>query len=309
MQVLDSAQTAARLPFDKLIPAIEKIFQGECAVPRRHIHTLPGDGDTANTLLIMPAWVEGQYLGIKHVTVYPGNGRQGLPGLHSTYTLFDVRNGRPLAFIDGDQITVRRTAAASALAARFLAKKNARRLLVVGAGNVASALAPAYAAVRDIAEVKVWNHAHAKAEALAGKLREQGFSAQAIPDLEAGVREADIVTCATLSKAPLIRRAWLRPGTHVDLIGGFTPEMRESDDAMYGDTSVFVDTDEALDKAGDLLSPMAAGVLKRADVLATLEDLCRRKHPGRTSEDEITVYKCVGNACEDLAAAVLAYQS
>jgi len=309
MKILDSAATIGRLPFPALIAALDDMFRADVTVPRRHFHILSDTPPDAGSLLIMPAWQPGRYLGIKHATIFPGNGERGLQGLHSTYTLFDARTGVPVALIDGDAITVRRTAAASALAARSLARADSRRLLIVGAGKVAAALAPAYAAVRDIAEIDVWNVRADKAEALAARLRADGFRATAIDDLEAGVRRADIVTCATLSQAPLVRRAWLNPGVHVDLIGGFTPHMRESDDATFADTSVFVDTREALDKAGDVLSPIAAGVFAPEGVRATLEDLCRGAHPGRERDDEITVYKAVGTALEDLAAAILVYEA
>jgi ornithine cyclodeaminase len=308
LQIFDSPTTGARLPFDRLIPALERMFIQGCTVPRRHNHLLRESDGTTDSLLIMPAWTN-QYLGIKHVTIFPGNGARRLPGLHSTYTLYNAVNGVPLALIDGDQITVRRTAAASALAASFLARPDARDLLVVGAGNVATALAPAYAAVRDIRRVRVWDRHPDKAAALAGKLAADGYDAHAVTDLDAAVREADIVTCATLSEQPLVKRENLRAGTHVDLIGSFQPYMREADDATFADTSVFVDTEEALDKSGDLLSPMAAGVFARDRVLATLETLCRRQHPGRRTADEITVYKAVGAASEDLAAAMLVYDT
>jgi ornithine cyclodeaminase len=306
LQIFDSATTAARLPFDRLIPALERMFVQGCTVPRRHNHLLSETGGVKNSLLIMPAW-QDDYLGIKHVTIFPGNSARGLAGLHSTYTLYNAADGVPLALIDGDQITVRRTAAASALAASFLARPDAHALLVVGAGNVAAALAPAYAAVRDIRQVRIWDRHPDKAAALASRLTAQGFEAAMAPDLDAAVRAADIVTCATLSERPLVRRECLRPGTHVDLIGSFQPFMRESDDATFAGTSVFVDTEEALDKSGDLLSPIAAGVFSRDGVLATLEGLCRRAHPGRRSAEEITVYKAVGAASEDLAAAMLVY--
>ena len=306
MQIFDSAATAARLPFDRLIHALEQMFIQGCTVPRRHNHLLRDIDGAKDSLLIMPAWRD-DYLGIKHVTIFPGNSERGLQGLHSTYTLYGATNGVPLALIDGDQITVRRTAAASALAASFLARPDAHRLLVVGAGNVASALAPAYAAVRDIRQVCIWDRHPEKAAALAHKLTADGFNADVAPDLDAAVRNAEIVTCATLAQQPLVRREYLRAGTHVDLIGSFQPFMRESDDATFSDTSVFVDTEEALDKAGDLLSPIAAGVFSRDRVLATLEALCRREHPGRRTSEEITVYKAVGAASEDLAAAILVY--
>ena len=257
----------------------------------------------------MPAWQKNRFLGIKHVTIYPENGsKHGLPGLHSTYTLFDAQNGVPVAVLDGNQITCRRTAAASALAADYLARQDAESLLIVGAGNVAREIAPAYAAVRDIKHVRIWNIDFNKACRLAEDLQQQGFQAEAVADLEAAVRSSDIISCATLSTEPLVQRQWLQKGAHLDLIGSFKPDMRESDDAVFADTSVFVDTDEALDKAGDLLSPMAAGVFAREQVRSDLAGLCRGLHPGRTRADEITVYKAVGAASEDLAAAILVYQ-
>jgi ornithine cyclodeaminase len=306
LQIFDSATTAARLPFDRLIPALERMFVEGCTAPRRHNHLLRDAGGVKDSLLIMPAWRD-DYLGIKQVTIFPGNSARGLAGLYSTYTLYDAANGVPLAFIDGDQITVRRTAGASALAASFLARPDAHRLLIVGAGNVAAALAPAYAAVRDIRQLRIWDRHPEKAAALAVRLAADGFDAAMAPDLDAAVREAEIITCATLSQRPLVRRECLQAGAHVDLIGSFQPFMRETDDATFADTSVFVDTEEALDKSGDLLSPMAAGVFSRDRVLATLEALCKRQHPGRRTSGEITVYKAVGAASEDLAAAILVY--
>ena len=286
------------------------MFIESCIVPRRHSHIINERERAPDTLLLMPAWQEGKYLGIKHVTIFPENSRKGnLPGLFSTYTLFDATTGQPLSIINGDQITVRRTAAASALAASYLARPESSNMLIVGAGNVAGALAAAYQAVLPIKKVSVWNIHADKAQALAARLVSEGFDAQPVTELRGAVEQADVVSCATLSREPLIKRQWLRPGTHLDLIGSFQPTMREADDDAFADTSVFIDTTEALDKSGDLLSPMQNGKFDRERVLATLEDLCRGVHAGRTTESEITVSKAVGTALEDLAAAILVYQS
>lgn len=309
MKIFDSKATAENLPYDVLIPALQKMFVEGCIVPRRHSHILTDRPDAPDTVLLMPAWQSNRYLGIKHVTIFPKNSENDLPGLFSTYTLFDARNGKPLAIIDGDQITVRRTAAASALAASYLAREDASRMVIVGAGNVAGALASAYAAVRPIKHVSVWNHTPAKADALAGELCEAGFDAQSVTDLASAVRNADIVSCATLSRAPLVMREWLAPGTHLDLIGSFQPAMREADDPTFSDTSVFIDTTEALEKSGDLLSPIGKGLFDADRIRSTLEGLCRGEHAGRRSAEEITVYKAVGTASEDLAAAMLVYES
>lgn len=308
MQIIDAEQTRSRLPFQALVPALKAMFIDGCEVPLRHIHSIPTAGETA-TMLLMPAWKKGGRLGVKLVNVFPSNAGTGIPALHSSYLLYDASTGVPLAQIDGNEITSRRTAAASALAASMLANESAQRLLVVGAGRVASLLPDAYRVVRDIRRVDVWDIDKALAGQLVTRLRADGLDAHLAHSLEAAARQADIITCATLSRQPLILGAWLRPGVHLDLIGGFTPEMRESDDDCYRHARVFVDTDEALLKAGDLLSPIQAGVITRQDVQGTLEDLCRQRHPGRRSGQEITVYKAVGTALEDLAAACLVHDA
>lgn len=259
-------------------------------------------------VLLMPAWIEGSYLGIKTVCVFPSNVENGIPALHATYTLYDAKTGVPLAQIDGNEITARRTAAASALAASYLARKSAKTLLVVGAGRIGSLLADAYSAAFALARVIVWNIRSETARTLVTQLGAKGYAAELAEDLEAAVRAADIVSCATASRDPLIHGSWLRPGTHLDLIGGFTPEMRESDDACFRSASVFIDNEEALVKSGDILAPLRNGILAEQDIKGTLRGLCTGLHPGRSNPREITVFKAVGIATGDLAAAVLAYE-
>ncbi|MCW3475590.1 ornithine cyclodeaminase family protein, partial [Rhodovastum sp. RN2-1] len=184
----------------------------------------------------------------------------------------------------------------------------AASLLIVGAGHVAGMMADAYRAVRPIRRVRVWNLRAPKAQALAAELRGRGYDAEAVTDLEAAVRAADIVTCATLATAPLVHGAWLRPGTHLDLIGGFKPDMREADDDAIRPARVFIDTPAALAEAGDITQPLASGALAQDAIAGTLAALCRGENPGRTAVGEITLFKSVGSALEDLAAAALVYQ-
>jgi len=309
MQIFDAAATRAALPFERLVPALEALFAQGCEVPARHVHEVAVPGGTAFTSLIMPAWIPGRYYGIKTINIAPGNAGRGLPGLHASYLLCDGATGVPLAVVDGDVLTHHRTAAASALAARWLARPDARHLLVVGAGQIARLLPQAYRAVRDIAEVSVWARDTAKAEALAGQLQGEGVPARAVADLQAACGAADIVSCATLATAPVVHGAWLRPGTHLDLVGSFTPAMREADDACFAGASVYVDTQEALKKSGELLGPMARGVLRAEEVRGTLASLARGQAQGRGSPAERTVFKSVGTALEDLAAAMLVYES
>ncbi|RZI77355.1 MAG: ornithine cyclodeaminase family protein [Variovorax sp.] len=313
MRILDAARTRAALSFDRLVPALREAFAGNVTVPQRHVHTV-GDGVDRGTVLIMPAWSDAGYLGIKTINIFPGNSERGLPGLHATYVLYDVRTGVPLAQMDGNEITAHRTAAAAALGASFLARKDAANLLVLGNGRVAKLLPAAHASVRPIREVHVWNHRPEGAQALAAQWRAEGWNAHAVADepdgLALAVRAADIVSCATLATTPLVRGDWLTPGTHLDLIGSFTPAMREADPACFGGGArVFVDTEEAPSKAGDLLDAFAAGTLAAVDIQATLAQLCRGEHAGRRSEAERTVFKAVGTALEDLAAATLVWRN
>jgi len=308
MKIVDAATTERHLEFGALIDALRTMFVDGCEVPLRHVHPIADRaGASAGTVLVMPAWRAGRRFGLKTVMVFPGNSARGLPGLHSTYLLYDAATGEPLAQLDGDQITTRRTAAAAALAASFLARPDARRLLVVGSGRVAHLIAGAMRAVRPIDEVIVWNHRRAGAEALATALRAAGITARASDDLAASVAAADIVSCATLSTAALIEGRWLAPGTHLDLIGSFTPQMREADAACFERARVFVDTNEALAKSGDLLVAVAEGRFTPAALQGTLVDLCTGRCAGRGRPDEITLFKAVGSALEDLAAAELVF--
>lgn len=285
------------------------MFAAGCTVPARHVHELASPNGESFTSLIMPAWLEGRYYGIKTINIAPGNAARGLHGLHASYVLYHGVTGVPLALIDGDEITTRRTAAASALAASMLARADASHLLVVGAGRVARLLPDAYRIVRPIERITVWARSPGQAEKLVAELRQRNFDADVACDLEAAAGAADIVSCATLATAPVIHGRWLRPGSHLDLIGSFTPAMREADDDCFCGAALYVDTDEALHKSGDLLGPLSRGVLRSADVVGTLSSLARGEAPGRRSAQQRTVFKSVGTALEDLAAAALVFET
>lgn len=306
----DAVATRAALPFERLVPALRAMFAAGCEVPPRHVHEV-GSGHTGPTFtsLITPAWVPGRHYGVKTINIAPGNTARGLPGLHAVYLLFDGATGVPLALIDGDELTTRRTVATSALAASWLARADARHLLVVGGGRIARWLPEAHRTVRPIDRVTVWTRHAPQREALAATLRADGIEARATDDLARAAAEADIVSCATLATAPLIEGRWLRPGSHLDLIGSFTPAMREADDACFADAALYLDTVEALTKSGELLGPMSRGVFDAAAVRGTLETLARGEAGGRRHDAERTVFKSVGTALEDLAAAILVHES
>lgn len=317
MRFFDTDATRVALPFDRLIATLRERFAGGCEVPDRHVHEIvnplgEAGQDAAGrrvTSLIMPAWIPGKFYGVKIVNIAPGNARRQLPGLHASYLLFDARTGVPLAQMDGDVITARRTAAASALAGSFLAREQAKHLVLVGAGRVARLLPEAWKAVRPIEHVTVWARRESEAQTLAAQLQAEGLSASATRDLPGACASADIVSCATMANEPVVRGSWLAPGTHLDLVGSFTPAMREADDACFEGARVFVDTDEALLKSGDLLVPMQHGVFSANEVRDTLTTLSRGVATGRKSPGERTVFKSVGTALEDLAAAILVHEA
>jgi ornithine cyclodeaminase len=237
--------------------------------------------------------------------VFPGNTRRGERSVGAVYALFDARNGVVLALFDGEEITACRTAGASAYAAGRLARKDARHLVLVGAGRIACRLADAHRHVRPIDRVSVWSRTPERAEAAAAELGRDGMQATAVADLERAVREADIVSCATLSTAPIVRGEWLSPGTHLDLVGAFHAGMRETDDAAMARADLVVVDQRAgaLAEGGDIVQAMESGALTESRIAADLADLAHGAHPGRTRADEVTVFKSVGFALEDLAAA------
>jgi len=310
MHILDGETVGRRLAPSRLLPALERMFRDGCMAPTRHHHTINVPGQPDATLLVMPAWRAGQYIGIKLVTVFPGNVSRGLPSVSAGYLLMDGRSGTVLAMLDGGELTARRTAATSALAARYLARSDAESLLVVGTGRIARALLHCHVAVRPaLKRVRVWGRTPARAAEVIAGITTAGIDAAVAPDLGAAVATADIISSATLTAEPLIRGAWVRNGTHVDLVGGYTPDMREGDDELIRKARVFADTrDGALAEAGDLVIPVRRGLLDPAAV-GDLTGLCRGTHGGRRTAEEITVFKSVGAALEDLAAAMLVYES
>ncbi len=292
----------AALDYRRLAEALAQAFAAGAQVPVRHAHALDGSG----TLLLMPAWSDAA-LGVKLVTVMPGNAARGVGTVQAIYVLLDRSTGEPLALLDGEALTLRRTAAASALAARYLAREDAHNLLLVGAGRLAPYLACAHYALRPaLRRVFVWGRDLTRAQSTAQWLRDLGLPAQAVEDLEAAAREAHIISCATTAGSPVVHGAWLEPGTHLDLVGGFTPAMREVDDAAVARSRIVVDTYAgALAEAGDLLGPLASGAVSREAIVAELAELVRGEKQGRSRPDQITLFKSVGTALEDLCAASL----
>jgi ornithine cyclodeaminase/alanine dehydrogenase-like protein (mu-crystallin family) len=309
---LGGAQVSAALPYPTLIAALRQAFQENIQAPTRHVHTVSKEDNTV--LLLMPTWQAKSNMGVKLVTVSPGNPARQLPTVHSIFILFDTTTGVPLAMIDGEELTLRRTAAASALASTYLSRPDSATLLVVGTGKLAPYMAAAHCAARPIRKIRIWGRSPEKAEQTARQIGlqdlPQGVTVQAVADLETEARNADIISCATTSTTPIVLGQWIQPGAHVDLVGGFKPDMREADDDLIGKSIVFVDTRAgALAEAGDLIQAIASGALARDSVAAELAELSAGKHKGRTDNRQITLFKSVGTGIEDLCAANLAWSA
>ena len=302
-----SAEDVRRLtPMADLIAAIEQAFVSPPLSPRRSAHTISDGHGTNGHLLLMPAWREGGRIGIKILTVLPWLGVLGKPAIQASYVVSDAASGELLAIMDGAAITARRTAATSALASKYLSRQGSRTLLVVGAGALAHPLIEAHGAVRILDRILVWARRPERAQTIVDAAKVAGIKAAVAPALETAVREADIVSCATASHEPLIRREWLSPGTHLDLIGAYTPQMCEVDAASVAAAAVFVDDQEAArHEAGDLLKAEAAGAFRLDSIVATLRELVTKQSQGRSDDHAITLFKSVGLALEDLAAAEL----
>jgi alanine dehydrogenase len=302
------AEVARLLPWPELIESIERVMVEDGAfAPERTVHTVPdADGNDA-AFLLKPGWVAGDVIAVKAVTFFPNNGALDLPTINAGVLLFSGANGTFLGACDGNELTTRRTAAASAVAAKHLARDDVERLLVVGTGALSPMVALAPSAVRNFEAVEIWGRDVAKAAAIVEQLAVLGLAADVCPDLDVGVAGADVISCVTGTRTPLVKGALLRGGTHVDLIGGFTPEMREADDDVVRTATVFADTRTDGIIAGDLAQPIASGLLRVDGIAADLRELVAGEHPGRTSDDEITMYKSAGIALEDLAAARLVF--
>lgn len=302
MRILSAADVARLAPYKDIVEALRQGFREPATTPVRHHH----DPLPSTTLLLMPAWT-AQWTGLKVVTVKTDNPAQGLPTVQGSYLLLDNATGAPVCMMDGTELTRRRTAAASALAADYLARPDASIHAIVGAGALALHFARAHKAVRPIGKVLIANRSIDKAEAVAATLRGEGMSAEAA-DIETAVRSADIVSGITSSNIALIKGEWIKPGTHIDLAGAFKPTMRETDAAAVGMAEVFVDTrDGALAEAGDLLQAQTEGAFDFANVRGDLFDLTQGKHRGRQNGREVTLFKSCGTALEDLATAVMVH--
>ena len=307
MRMFDAHEVHDLLPYAALILALVDEHLRDVDARASTVLDQPSAGGGLDNFLALPAWQRGRAMGAKLVTVFPANEHNGsgLPSVQAVYVLFDGRDGRPRAIIDGTVLTLRKTAADSGVGAHFLARPDAGTMLMVGAGALAPHLIMAHLAARpSIRRVAVWNRTPERARRVAAEMDVPGVTVEATEDLELTARAADVISCATMATEPLIRGEWLKPGAHLDLVGSFRPDMRECDTDALRRGSVFVDSRwSAIEDCGEITGALADGTLTLGDILADNFQLARGEHPGRSGADEITVYKNGGGGHLDLMVA------
>ncbi len=311
MKFLDRDKIAEFLPYQKLIDALRRGFQEGGTVPLRHSHEVETDGGTKNSLLLMPCWQRGGLLGIKLVMVCPDNHEKNLESVSSTYVLMDALTGERLALLDGDELTVRRTACASALASSYLSDPASGSMLMMGTGKLAPHLIRAHCKVRNLENIYIWGRRNEKAKELAETLNDElGANVSAVGHPEKYANMCDIISCATLTEKPILKGVWLNKSKkqHIDLVGGYTPYMREADNDVIKTVKLFVDAREgAFAEAGDIIKPIEQGIITRDDIAGDLYDMVAGEFKP-VDPQMSTLFKSVGTALEDLIAAKLAFE-
>lgn len=300
MRFVDAQEINDALTFPSLIAAMET------AHARAKIEIEDGYlGSEGAHYFVRHAVDRGRLMGSKLITSFPANLGGELPAVQSVCVVFDGTNGRPLAVLDGTALTTWRTAADSALGAKFLAVDDPQTLLVVGAGAISRWLVRAHCSVRpSLKRVLIWNRTAARAVDVAQSLSQEGIAAEAVRELDAAVPEADVITSCTRAHEPLVRGALLKTGAHLDLVGSYTPQTREADDACVRRALLFVDRREtALTGVGDIVQPIAHGVISERNIIGDLYDLAGGTVAGRRSPTDITVFKNAGGAHLDLMTA------
>jgi ornithine cyclodeaminase/alanine dehydrogenase-like protein (mu-crystallin family) len=309
MKTIDAETLGSLLPYDKLVDKLAEAFRDPPSVPPRHHYDLHSDKPGLATFLVMPSWHSEKFIGTKLVTVMPENTKLNLPTISGLYALFEIETGQPVLLLDAPELTARRTTATSALASRYLSRTDAKSLLVVGSGTLAEHMVPAHSSVRKLEDIMICGRTASKTEALATKLKQQGFPVRVVTDIEAAARSADIISCATTSYDPIIKGEWLKEGSHLDLVGAFRADMREVDTKAVQQADLYADTwAGVLAEGGDIVIPKEKGLLEDTAFKAELAELTSGAKTGRQDNISKTLFKSVGTAISDFAAAELAYE-
>ena len=308
MMHFDDTAIRSLFSYEEFIPLLREYFTKDIVSPTRPHYPLKNKTSDPNTLLLMPAWQVDNYIGIKIMTVFKDNAAKGLNTLNGTYLLLDGSTGIPICTFDAPSITSKRTAATSALASSYLAPSDSKTYTILGTGQLCTELVQAHNSVFAFDHIYIWGRNNTRAAAKVEQLKQVGIHAEVAEDRSTTLTKSDIVSAATYSKIPIINGLSINQCTHVDLVGSYLPDHREADDALISKSNFFIDSEAALHETGDLVIPLAQGVLKESAIRGTLIQLCKGEVTGRQNKKEITLFKSVGYALEDLAIAIYLYQ-
>ena len=298
MLTFDRDEVVRHLPYAALIAALRTGLPAAIATPPRVHHVV---GKSSDLLLMMPSWRNGDRVGVKLTTVFPGNAEHGLSMIHAVYTLIDGRTGVPLAVMNGTELTLRRTAALAALATDLLASRRGGRLLIMGTGALAGAMIRSHLTLGAWERIAIWGRSPDKAKAVAATLAKDGITVEIAIEAEPAARIADVICCVTASQQPILHAAWVSPGAHVNLFGAYLPTMREADSDLIAGAELSVDNREAaMHEAGDVLIPLGEGRIAASHIQAEMRELLAAPPRGRGGT---TVFKSVGFGALDLIAA------
>ncbi len=314
MLMLDADKILNSISFSTMVDELAAMPREPIGLVDEMLMESTDDNNNVSHFFIRTGWQPEKAVGAKVITVFPRNNqKREWPSIQAVYVLFEGVNGTPIACLDGTALTWLKTASDSALGSRLLSRENIESMLMIGAGQMAPHLVSAHCEVRpSLKQVHVWNRTNDKAQNLCASLADKypQISFTPVTEIEASAREADLICSAIGCTEPIICGEWLKPGTHVDLIGAYTAEMREADDECLRRGSLFVDARETtIHHIGELMIPLASGVISEADVIADLSVLCQQRHPGRQSDDEITLFKNGGGGHLDLMCARILHQN
>ena len=302
MKYFDMKAIQTALPYPLLVEALAQGLQQFAQTPARSFFSPNQD---ASCVMIMPAWRPHQMMGVKLVSVWPENNAKGESAVSAVYVVISCLDGRPLAVLDGTELTLRRTAAAAALAAKRLARENSETLAVLGTGSLSVPLVQAHTDTMRLKNVLVWGRQFHKTQRVVKQLKELGIEVRAMGDLEETLALSDVVAVATTATEPFLKADWVKPGTHISLVGAFTPQMAEAEPVLMARSQLFADCRASvLEKGGEVFQAIEQGLVLDSDIIADLAELTAQsdrnwRHDGQA----ITVFKSVGFALLDLIAA------
>jgi ornithine cyclodeaminase len=312
LSYINKEKIAELLPMKECIAVMEKAFRslanGECVQPLRSLMWLP---DKSGLLGMMPGYAGGPgVMGCKIISVFHGNKEAGLPSHQGVVVLFESKNGQPILILDANEITAIRTAAASALATKLLARENAETLAIIGTGEQAERHIEAICLIRKIKQVNLWGRSEKNVNELAQKMQEKFKIVFTVTkNVPEAVETADIICTVTSSSQPVLKGEWITRGAHINAVGACTIHARELDTGAITKSSLFTDCYESLfNEAGDFLIPKNEGAVTDSHVKGELGEVLLGTKKGRTNNEEITLFKSLGIAAQDLFSAWHIYQ-